>query len=340
MSFHTISIELPVRHFSVLCAEGFRVSQGANEGEALADARELIHEDIYTLAEAARPMRLGLSAQDETGAFHVSADSALGKAGAPVYLDSLLTFMDASGDTREGLVFVEVDAAEGTVAQVYLYPLAPLLPRTGYTLITIDTTGARARLPATATVAFTRGTRITMADGRQVAIEALAPGDRVLTRDSGPQEVRWTGTQTLRATGAFAPITIAPGTLNNTGRLVVSPSHRLFIYQRVDALRAGRKEILIKAGLLVNGTTVTQEPGGFVDYYQILFDKHEIIYAEGIAAESLFVDTSTRPMLPEEVACRLSEAANPRRPHGHELREADLGARKDAAERLKRISAI
>jgi Hint domain-containing protein len=340
MSFHPFSVEMPVRHLSVFRAESFRVSHGVNEGEPLADASELLHEDIYMLDEAARPIRLALAPQDETGAFHVSADSATGEAGAPIYLDSLLTFMDASGETRELLVFVEVDAAEGTIAQVYLYPLAPLGPKTGYALITIDREGARTRLAAAATVAFTRGTRITMADGRQVPIEALQPGDRVLTRDSGPQDVRWTGMQTLRATGAFAPITIAPGTLNNTGELVVSPNHRLFIYQRVDALRAGRKEILVKAGLLVNGTTVTQEPGGFVDYYQVLFDKHEIIYAEGIAAESLFVDTNTRPVLPEEVARRLSGTTGVTRLPGHELREADVSARRDTAELLKRISAF
>ncbi|GKY87822.1 Hint domain-containing protein [Sinisalibacter aestuarii] len=339
MSFQPSLIELPVRHLSVFRADLFRVSHGVNENEPLSDASELIHEDIYMLAEGAQPVRLALAPEDERGAFRVAADSAAGRAGAPLYLDSLLTFMDATGDTREVLVFVEVDGREGTIAQVYLHALAPLDEKTGYTLVTIDRDGARARLAASATIAFTRGTRITMADGRQVPIEALRPGDRVLTRDSGPQAVRWTGMQTLRATGAFAPITIAAGTLNNTGTLVVSPNHRLFIYQRVDALKAGRKEILVKAGLLVNGTSVTQEPGGFVDYFQVLFDKHEIIYAEGIAAESLFLDTNTRPALPEEVARRLAGTAATRLP-GHELHEADLAARKDAVALLKRISAL
>ncbi len=340
MSFHRSSIEVPVRHLSVFCADVFRVAHGVNDGDPLADASELVHEDIYMLGEDARPVRLALAPADEAGAFRVGADSAIGRAGAPLYLDSLLTFMDAAGETREVLVFVEVDDREGTIAQVYFHPLATLAEKTGYTLVTIDRDGAADRLAASATIAFTRGTRITMADGRQVAIETLAPGDRVLTRDNGPQEVRWTGMQTLRATGAFAPITIAAGTLNNTADLVVSPNHRLFIYQRVDALKAGRKEILVKAGLLVNGTSVTQEPGGFVDYYQVLFDKHEIIYAEGIAAESLFVDTNTRPVLPVEVARRLANTPAPARLPGHELREADIAARRDTAALLKRISAL
>ncbi|SMH56013.1 Hint domain-containing protein [Maritimibacter sp. HL-12] len=339
MSFHPIEADLPIRQLSVFRAEAFCVVHGVNEGDALADAADLLHEDVYAFDEAARPLRLGLCT-DTAQEFRIAADSATGQPGAPVHLDSLLTFMGPAGETREALVFVEVDPASGTIAQVYVLPLAPFAPRTGYTLVTIEREGARARLAATATVAFTRGTHITMADGQQVPIESIRPGDKVLTRDSGPQPVRWTGVQTLRATGAFAPITIAPGTLNNTGRLVVSPNHRLFIYQRVDALGAGRKEILVKAGLLVNGSSVTQDPGGFVDYFQILFDKHEIIYAEGIAAESLFVDTTTRPALPVEVAQRLADAPGTHRLPGHELGEADLACRENPVDVLKRISAL
>ncbi len=339
MSFHSSQAELPVRHLTVYRAEAFRVSHGVNEGDPLADASELLLEDIYRLDEFAEPERLGLAA-DETPVFHIAADSAAGQPGAPVYLDSLLTLMGPSSETREILVFVEVQPQSGLITQIYLHPLAPLEPKTGYTLVTIDRSGAAARLAAAAAVAFTRGTRITLADGRQRPIEELQPGDRVLTRDSGPQEVRWTGMQTLRATGAFAPIRIQPGVLNNTGELVVSPHHRLFIYQRVDALGAGRKEILVKAGLLVNGTSVTQEPGGFVDYFQILFDKHEIIYAEGIAAESVFIDPATRPGLPRELTRRLQTDSAPAGLPGRELRAGDLARRQDAVEILRRVSAL
>lgn len=339
MSFRNATTEMPVRHLAVFPAEAFCVSYGVNEGEAIGDASELIHEDVYMLADGAEPTRLALGAEDETGAFHIAPASAAGRAGRPVYLDCLTTFMGPDGETREALIFVEVEPTEGTIAQIWLHPLGPLVAKAGYALVTIDRDKARARLAASATIAFTRGTRITMADGRQVPIEELSPGDKVLTRDSGPQEVRWIGEQTLRATGSFAPITIAAGTLHNTGDLVVSPNHRLFIYQRVDALGAGRKELLVKAGLLVNGTTVTQEPGGFADYFQILFDKHEIIYAEGIAAESLFVDTNTRPVLPEEVSRRIKpEGPERMRASARELLESDLASRTDTAAILKRLS--
>ena len=141
-----------------------------------------------------------------------------------------------------------------------------------------------------------------MATGAQVPIEDVQIGDRVLTRDDGPQEVRWVGQTTIRAMGDFAPVVITKGALHNANDLVVSPDHRLFVYQRQDKLGTGRNEVLVKVRHLIDGETVYQQAGGFVDYYQILFDDHQIIYAEGIAAESLLIDTRTKSALPDDVA--------------------------------------
>lgn len=330
--------QVPVRHLPVYRAGDFCAVHGVNEGDPLADASDLVHEDVYALAEGAAPSRLGLATDAATGSFRIADDSAVGQPGATVFLDSLLTFMGPAGGTRDLLLFVEVDG-QGAIAEIYLYPLAPLKPKRGFTLVTIDTVRAHQRLAETATVAFTRGTRITMANGAQVRIEDLRPGDRVLTRDSGPQPLRWAGMQTVRASGPFAPIKIAAGALHNTGDLVVSPGHRLFVYQRIDALKAGQKEVLVKAGLLLNGTSVTQEPGGFVDYFQLLFDRHEIIYAEGIAAESLTVDTTTQAALPDEIAHRRAPGAG-QMLAARELHAGDFSARRNAAELLRRVSAV
>ncbi|PIE06399.1 MAG: hypothetical protein CSA74_12705, partial [Rhodobacterales bacterium] len=63
-------------------------------------------------------------------------------------------------------------------------------------------------------------------------------------------------------------------------------------------------------------------------------------YAEAIAAESLFVDTTTRPGLPEEVARRLAPQSDPRALPAAELHEADLARRTNPAALLKRVSAL
>ena len=209
--------------------------------------------------------------------------------------------MSPDGNTAEALVFVELEDG-GHVSQSYLMPLAPLTLKTDYALVGIEFDEARKKLAQLASVSFARGTRITLGSGKQTAIEDLKVGDKILTRDAGVQEIRWIGNSTHRATGDIAPIRVKAGTLNNLGDLILAPEHRLFIYQRTDRIGAGRAEILVKARHLVNGDTVTVMNGGFVEYFQLLFDQHQIIYAEGIAAESFLVDTRTEAALPEDIS--------------------------------------
>lgn len=286
----------------------FRVVNGANLGDALSFAAELDLDDVYELTPQARTARLSL-VMHGTGPFTIGPDSEIGLPGAHVHLDCALTLMSATGGTTDVLVFVEVDEA-GHVADVYAMPLAQITPRTGYALVGVDRDDALRKFAQSACVSFTRGTHITMAKGEQTPVEDLRPGDMVLTRDDGPRPVRWIGHSTARAVGDFAPVRITAGALHNENDLLVSPDHRLFIYQRSDALGAGRHEVLVRARHLVNGDTVRRETGGFVDYYQILFDAHQIIYAEGIAAETLLVDPRTRAALPAELEEKLlAEAA-------------------------------
>ena len=77
----------------------------------------------------------------------------------------------------------------------------------------------------------------------QVPIEQLRPGDKVLTRNDGPKKVVWVGEKTIRTVVEFAPIQTQEGVLNNARDLVMSPDHRLFVYQRSDKLNAGRSQL-------------------------------------------------------------------------------------------------
>ncbi|QPM89296.1 Hint domain-containing protein [Pseudooceanicola algae] len=289
------AIAQPVTVIPVYLSAALQVVHGVNEGDPLSFADELVPDDIYWFADRARQVRLA-TVQKPDGRTLVAAEADAGEPGARVHLDCCLTFMSPDGATTEILVLVEV-GRDGAVNEVYALPLAPLRPRVDYQLVGIDRKSARHKLAEVTCVSFTRGTQITMASGLQRAIEDLQVGDRVLTRDQGPQEIRWIGHSTIRATGAFAPIVIRAGELSNTHDLVVSPDHRLFLYQREDRLGIGRKEVLVRARHLINGDTITQQGGGFVDYFQLLFDNHQIIYAEGIAAETLLLDASAQTAL-------------------------------------------
>ena len=136
----------------------------------------------------------------------------------------------------------------------------------------------------------------------ETRVEDLRPGDRILTRDHGAQPLRFIGRATLRATGVFAPVVIPQGVLGNSGALIVSQQHRMFLYQRRRLPGLPTAELLVQARHLVDHETVFIREGGFVDWFSLVFDRHEIIYAEGIPAESLMVNDATVNRLPPEIA--------------------------------------
>ncbi|MEZ5754841.1 MAG: Hint domain-containing protein [Paracoccaceae bacterium] len=137
----------------------------------------------------------------------------------------------------------------------------------------------------TGVVCFVRGTRILTAEG-EMAIEDLASGDLVLTMDHGYQPIRWIGSSIVEGKGRFAPIVIEAGTLGNARKLAVSPQHRMLLAGWQAELLFDEPEVLVAAKLLVNDQTIRTEEQAEVEYFHMLFDTHEIVYAEGAPSES------------------------------------------------------
>ena len=137
----------------------------------------------------------------------------------------------------------------------------------------------------TGVVCFTRGTHIATTQG-EILIENLKVGDLVLTMDHGYQPIRWIGSTRVAATGNLAPILFRKGVLNNVRDLMVSPQHRMFLNGWQAEVLVGEHEVLAAAKHLVNDSTVRRVEGGEVEYFHILFDTHEIIFAEGCPSES------------------------------------------------------
>lgn len=48
----------------------------------------------------------------------------------------------------------------------------------------------------------------------------------------------------------------------------------------------GETEVLVAARDLVNDSTIRPVEGGEVDYVHILFDRHQVVYSEGLETES------------------------------------------------------
>jgi hypothetical protein len=324
----------PLFRFATYPAAQLRALTGANEGDAIGLDDGAIPGDTYRLARDAEARRLTIC-DGPGGGPVVATGTEVGRPGEALAIAACHSFMGEAGEMIEVLVLSRDGGAEGQA--LHLLPLAPLRPGTEYELIGTSTTTAPGRFADIASVSFFAGTHLTLAGGAQARVEDLKVGDLLLTRDHGPQPIRWIGHQTRRAVGAAAPIRIAEGTLNTARDLYLSPQHRLFIWQRRDALGTGRSEVLVKAELLLNGTTVTRAEGGHVDSYQILFDGHEIIFAEGIAVESLLVTSDVLARLPD--ALRLDTALQEQQSAAEfEVDEGALGDAGDAAARLTRAS--
>ena len=140
-------------------------------------------------------------------------------------------------------------------------------------------------------VCFARGTMIATPDG-EIAIEDLSAGQPVRTMDHGDQVIRWIGSRRinghmLAANPHIRPVVIEKGALGNVRELLVSPQHRMLVSGWKAEVMFGEAELLVAAKDLINDTSIRPADVGEVEYFHMLFDAHEIVFANGAPAESL-----------------------------------------------------
>jgi len=209
------------------------------------------------------------------------------------------------GDTVGGFTVTNVWVGDTITVRIGLFQTATItgvtfyrdgappvfMPTDGSTLVTSSFRSATAVQTSTQydlppVPCFVAGTMIFTAKGPR-AVETLQPGDMLLTRDCGMRPVRWVGQVTVDGRGRHAPIRFMPDVCGNSRALLVSPNHRMLITGWKAEMYFGEHEILIPAKKLVNGDTVCVSPCEKVTYVHVLLDRHEVIYAEGAATESL-----------------------------------------------------
>ncbi|WP_298292606.1 Hint domain-containing protein [uncultured Litoreibacter sp.] len=301
---HLSPTEFRANHaFSVFEAAQFRVTNGVNHGDPVGDMDSLCLGDVYALKRTAKVITLDLQDKaapvlGEQPLFSVTANSGIEVKGTTARIAARLTFMTQIGASVDALVI----ACDAPVARFYFYPLGPIEPGTDYTLIEAEEHPRDIPLADLTGMSFGRGTRITMSDGSQRAVEDLQVGDRVLTRDHGMQPIRWIGKRTVQGVGEFAPVVITEGVLGNAESITVSQTHRMLISDWRAEVMVGSRDVLIQAADLVNDDTIFIRKGGFVEYTQLVFDQHQILYAEGVPTESLHMSQQILSGLPEDVA--------------------------------------
>ncbi len=147
---------------------------------------------------------------------------------------------------------------------------------------------------APSVICFTPGTRLRTEDG-DVAIEDLGTGDRVLTRDNGPQEVLWSGHRRMSGARFFAmpdqrPIRMRAGALGidrPDDDLIVSPEHRILVTGRAAVDLWGEREVLVRAADLVGDSRITVDHSLRETFYiHLMLQRHEVVWANGMEVES------------------------------------------------------
>ncbi len=140
---------------------------------------------------------------------------------------------------------------------------------------------------------FTPGAMIATPRG-EMAVETLRVGDKVITRDNGIQEIRWTGRRTLNRMELAdhlnrKPIYIKAGALGHDlpeRDMLVSPQHRVLISGDTPQLYFEESEVLVAAKHLVGRQGIGIMDTLRATYIHFMFDRHEVVLSDGAWTES------------------------------------------------------
>lgn len=208
-------------------------------------------------------------------------------------VDPRVRYTITGSDGSSGTIYV-LATNQGTNFNSLLASDFPLTPGVTYRFGALN---VDAGVPYSALVpCFVKGTMITT-EFAEVFIEDLKVGDRIETADNGLQEIRWIGSSALDCIDLFAnpklrPIRIKAGALGldtPSCDLLVSPQHRMLVSSRIAERMFDEAEVLVPAVKLLGlpGVEIATEIEP-VEYFHILFDDHQIIFADGAATESLY----------------------------------------------------
>lgn len=138
----------------------------------------------------------------------------------------------------------------------------------------------------TGVVCFTSGTAIRTPLG-DVLIDDLRVGDLVTTMDNGPQRIRWISRRAftqieLINSPNVRPVLLKRGILGAERDLLVSQQHGLLMTRNGDNLARAKHLVAVMPGVRIcNGKRE-------ITYIHLMFDAHQIIFAENIPSESFY----------------------------------------------------
>lgn len=214
-----------------------------------------------------------------------------------------LAITDPSGNVTN-VILTSDDIVAGEVVREYVASAAgETMTVTAAIINSVGTSGMGS--DSAMVVCFVQGTLIATGNG-DISVEDLKVGDLVQTRDRGLQPLRWSGRRYVSASELaenenLRPIRIskkAMGAGDGVGDLVVSQQHRILVASKVAERMFGATEVLIAAKQLleIDGVEIAVDFEDVV-YFHILFDHHEIVFADGVLSESLYLGQEAQKSL-------------------------------------------
>jgi hypothetical protein len=167
--------------------------------------------------------------------------------------------------------------------------------------------------PAAGVVCFGAETLIRTPSGA-VRAGDIAVGDLVVTKQNGAQRVNWVGRRRispldLMLKPRLRPVRITAGALGQglpERDLLVSRQRRILVASRVAQRMFGAAEVLVAA------IKLTRLPGVYLDdtvsgieYVHFMCAAHQVVFAEGAPAESLFFGAEAVHSLPDGALAEL-----------------------------------
>lgn len=169
----------------------------------------------------------------------------------------------------------------------------------------IDTIRDAGDLVPTSAPCIARGTLITT-DLGDVPVESLEPGCKILTKDNGFQELvlklsRVIDRNALRSNAKLYPIRITAGALGSglpKRDLLVSRQHRIAVRSNIVRRMFGSETVLVAAIRLTDFPGIDiDDTVEHVEYFHLIFNNHEVVFAESTPTESFLVSHENQKTL-------------------------------------------
>ena len=197
------------------------------------------------------------------------------------YVGDEITLVNVAGTSVTGSRYVG-DANGGVLTLTDGKAAVDKVAFTGdYTLANFAVSSSGATTTVTAAPCFAAGTRLQTTEGER-AVETLRPGQVVVLASGETAPIVWVGHRRVCKADPVRVVAGAFGSGLPTRDLVLSPEHALFLDGH-----------LIPVHALVDGRSVLQEAWERVTYHHVELDRHGVLLAEGLPAES-YLDTGNR----------------------------------------------